>query len=169
MTLAEGSTKRRPVGIGLLTVSAEPSEVLVAYGLGSCIGVAAFDPEAKVGGLAHVLLPQSSGRTPPTRDEPARFADAGVDLLLQEMEAQRAKRARIEVKLAGGAAVLGRENAQRFKIGERNAEAVREKLHEHGLRPTGEEIGGNKGRTLELHILSGKTIVRTAASAGREL
>ena len=169
MTLAESSTKRRPVGIGILAVSTEPTEVLVAYGLGSCIGVAAFDHEAKVGGLAHVLLPKSAAGTVRNAAEPARFADSGIDTLLQEMESQGAKRSRIEIKLAGGAAVLGRENAQRFKIGERNAEAIRDKLQEHGLRATGEEIGGNKGRTLELHIVDGKTIVRTAATAGREL
>ena len=169
MTLAERSTIRRPVGIGDLVVSAEANEVLVAYGLGSCIGIAAFDKEAGVAGLAHVLLPESNDRTPTRADEPARFADLGIDALVRSMEAEGATVARISVRLAGGAAVLGRANAERFKIGDRNAEAVRGRLLEHGLRPVAEELGGNKGRTLEVHVASGKTVVRTAASVGREL
>ena len=170
MTTVEPATKRRPVGIGDLVVSGDPEEVLVAYGLGSCIGISAYDAQAKVGGLAHVLLPGArSAASSAAAKEPARFADSGVDKLVADMVAAGASKGRIRIKLAGGAAVLGRENGERFKIGERNAEAIRERLRTHGLTAVAEEVGGTKGRTLEVQIATGRTLVRLAASAAREL
>jgi chemotaxis protein CheD len=65
--------------------------------------------------------------------------------------------------------VLGPANAEKFKIGERNAEAIKERLKLHGLRPAAADLGGIKGRTLEIQIASGKTFVRTAASPAVEL
>jgi chemotaxis protein CheD len=73
------------------------------------------------------------------------------------------------IKVAGGAAVLGPANAEKFKIGERNAEAITDRLKRHGLRPVALDLGGTKGRTLEMHPATGKTFVRTAASPAIEL
>ncbi len=142
--------------------------MLIAYGLGSCIGISAYDPGSGVCGLVHILLPASEGKTPQP-NEPARFADTGVDALLKQLIALGASRSRLVLKVAGGAAVLGPGNAEKFKIGERNAEAIKERLKLHGLRPAREDLGGTKGRTLELHVASGKTFVRTAASPANEL
>lgn len=156
------------MGIGQLAISKDSREVLVAYGLGSCVGVAVHDPGSGVCGLVHVLLPASEGKKPQP-NEPARFADTGIDALLKELIAAGASRSRVVLKLAGGAAVLGPGNAEKFKIGERNAEAIKERLKLHGLRAIREDLGGTKGRTLEVHVASGKTFVRTAASPANEL
>jgi chemotaxis protein CheD len=166
MTTAE--QRRISVGIGQLAVSRRPNEILVSYGLGSCVGVSVFDPATKVAGLLHVLLPACEGR-PGDRAEPARYADTGVDALLREMAAAGAMIERLIVKVAGGAAVLGPANAERFKIGARNVEAIRERLKAHGLRAAREETGGTRGRTIEIHPATGKTFVRTAASPAIEL
>ncbi|MGE3075686.1 MAG: chemotaxis protein CheD [Dehalococcoidia bacterium] len=140
----------------------------MAYGLGSCIGISCYDPQAKVSGLAHILLPNSEGKRVEDR-EPARFADTGIDLLVQRMVEAGAVSRRLVVKVAGGAAVLGPANAEKFKIGQRNAEAITERLKRHGLRPGATDLGGTKGRTMELHPATGKTYVRTAASPANEL
>jgi chemotaxis protein CheD len=76
---------------------------------------------------------------------------------------------RLVVKVAGGAAVLGPANAEKFKIGERNADAIKERLKLGGISPAATDIGGSKGRTLEVHMNTGKTFVRTAASPASEL
>ncbi len=167
MNSAPADARRVSVGIGQLAVSTDSTEVLVAYGLGSCVGISCYDPQAKVAGLAHVLLPASSGKRSPA--EPARYADVGIDLLLRKMAEAGAITSRMVVKIAGGAAVLGPSNAEKFKIGERNAEAIRERLQRHGLSPAAAEIGGTRGRTMELHPATGKTFVRTAASPATEL
>lgn len=156
------------VGIGQIAVSGDPADILVAYGLGSCVGIGVYDPATKVAGLAHILLPESAGKAP-DKSEPARFADAGVDALIELMTAAGALTERLVVKLAGGASVLGMANGEKFKIGERNAEAIKERLKRHGLTPVASDLGGAKGRTLEVHPSSGKTFVRTAASAAIEL
>jgi chemotaxis protein CheD len=142
--------------------------LLIAYGLGSCIGVSCYDPQAKVAGLAHILLPSSEGKRSDEK-EPARFADTGIDLLVKRLTESGALPRRLVVKIAGGAAVLGPANAEKFKIGVRNAEAIKERLKRHGLSPAATDIGGTRGRTLELHPATGKTFVRTAASPANEL
>lgn len=159
---------RISVGIGQLAVSRDPGVILVAYGLGSCIGVSAYDPGSGVVGMVHVLLPDSEGRVP-EKGEPARYADTAIPSLVQAMSGLGANVSRLVLKLAGGASVLGQANAQKFKIGERNAEAIKEQLKRNALRCCAETLGGTKGRTLELHAATGKTYVRTAASPAVEL
>jgi chemotaxis protein CheD len=168
MTAPPSDARRVSVGIGQLAISRDPKEVLVAYGLGSCIGISCYDPQSRVGGLAHVLLPSSDGKRVEDR-EPARFADTGIDLLIRRLAEAGAVPRRLIVKVAGGAAVLGPANAEKFKIGERNAEAIRERLKHHGISPAATDVGGAKGRTLEVHVGTGKTFVRTAASPANEL
>lgn len=168
MTSPAADARRVSVGIGQLAISKDPGEVLVAYGLGSCIGVSCYDPQTKVSGMAHILLPSSDGKRVEER-EPARFADTGIDLLMTRLTAAGAVPRRLVVKVAGGAAVLGPANAEKFKIGTRNAEAITERLKKHGLKPVAMDLGGTKGRTLEMHPGTGKTYVRTASSPANEL
>ncbi len=168
MSTLTAEARRVSVGIGQLAVSRDPNEVLIAYGLGSCVGISCYDPEAKVAALAHILLPSSEGKRPDDR-EPARFADTGIDTLLQRLLEAGAVKRRLIVKLAGGAAVLGAANAEKFKIGVRNAEAITERLKHHGIRVAASDLGGTRGRTMEVHVATGKTFVRTAASPASEL
>jgi chemotaxis protein CheD len=168
MTTEAAAASRISVGIGQLVVSREVRDVLVAYGLGSCIGISCYDAEARVAALAHILLPSSEGKRADER-EPARFADTGIDLLLRRLAEAGAARHRLVVKVAGGAAVLGPANAGKFKIGERNAEAITERLKQHGIRVVAADLGGTRGRTMEVYVATGKTFVRTAASAASEL
>jgi chemotaxis protein CheD len=162
------STGRIPVGIGQLSVSKDTDASLVAYGLGSCIGVSAYDPVAQVGGLIHILLPCADGKRV-VSDEPARFADTGLAAFVEELKAEGAQKSRLIIKYAGGASVLGKDNAEKFKIGVRNAEAVQEQLSKQGLRTAAQDTGGDKGRTMEIQVGSGKTLVRLAASPAKEL
>src|SRR3990172_10245242 len=136
MTAPPPEARRVSVGIGQLAISRDPKEVLVAYGLGSCVGISCYDPQSRVSGLAHVLLPDSDGKRVEDR-EPARFADTGIDLLMKRLTEAGASPRRLIVKVAGGAAVLGPANAERFKIGERNAEAIRGRLKHHRMAPAG--------------------------------
>lgn len=168
MTSPAVAAHRVSVGIGQIAISKDPNDVLVSYGLGSCIGVSVFDLQTRIGGLVHVLLPDSDGKAADPR-EPARFADIGVDLLIRMLSEAGAIPRRLVVKIAGGAAVLGPANAQKFKIGDRNAEAIRERLKRHGLTPAAADVGGTRGRTLEVFVATGKTFVRTAASPASEL
>lgn len=162
------AASRIAVGIGQLAVSKDKADVLVAYGLGSCVGVSAFDPVASVAGLIHILLPATE-RNVPNPKEPARYADSAIDVLVERMCGAGASKNRLIVKIVGGASVLGAANAEKFKIGDKNAEAVRENLRRNGLRVIAADTGGNRGRTMEVYVADGRTTVRTAAQAAREL
>ena len=135
----------RAVRMGELAV-ARDDEVLAAIGLGSCIGVALFDPEARLAGLAHVLLPEPAG----SREAGAgRFASTAVPALLEELTAAGAARERIVAKMAGGASMFrGLSPNGVAAVGERNAAAVRRALEELGIPLLGEDVGGNWGRTV---------------------
>jgi chemotaxis protein CheD len=167
MTSLAAEGKRVAVGIGRLAVSNDPADQLIAYGLGSCVGATLYDPVAKVAGMVHVLLPKSDGRAVAT--EPARFADEGIERLLAEMKAAGAIPTRTVVKLAGGAAVLGVLNAAKFKIGDRNAEAMKNEFRLRGLKIAAEDLGGTRGRTMYINVSDGRTHVRLAAEQPKEL
>jgi len=168
VTAPVGEGRRTAVGIGQVAVTKDPSAVLVAYGLGSCVGVTMFDPAARVVGMVHVLLPHCEGKEAGP-NEPGRYADSGLDALVARMSELGARKSRIIVKAAGGASVLGAANAEKFKIGARNAEAIKERLRHHSLRLAAEDLGGTRGRTMEVHCATGRTFVRTAASVPNEL
>jgi len=135
----------RPVRMGEFGV-ARDGEVLAAVGLGSCIGIALLDPQARVAGLAHVLLPDP----PPGRDgSPGRYASTAVPALLSELLAAGAARERVVAKMAGGASMFrGLSTGAVGAVGERNADAVRRALDHLGIPLVGEDVGGSWGRTV---------------------
>ncbi|MDO8690644.1 MAG: chemotaxis protein CheD [Dehalococcoidia bacterium] len=108
--------KTLAVGMGEICTARDPLVVLAAYGLGSCVGVSVYDPVAKVGGLAHVMLPSS--REVSLQKLSYRFADVAVPALLEQVQKLGAIRKRLICKIAGGArmfAMLGSSDG--FKIG----------------------------------------------------
>lgn len=155
------------VGLGELKVSQDPAVVLVAHGLGSCVGVCAYDPIGKVGGLLHAMLPESNGRD---AQRPTKYVDTGIQKMLDELAAQGALRSRIVFRMAGGAQML---NAPGFKnvlnIGARNIEAAETVFREERLRLSHSDTGGHYGRTVKLHIGSGVVRVRSAGKGEHEL
>ncbi len=158
-----------PVGIGELRASRDPLEILVAYGLGSCVGVCLYDPQTKAGGLAHVMLPDSGEAS--SQRPPSKFADRAVPMLLEEVVKLGAVPRRIVGKIAGGAQMLAGPgfSVNGFNVGERNVEAVRLALERHGVPLLKADTGGNRGRTLALHLSSGKVLVRTIGEKEAEL
>lgn len=156
------------VGMGGLVVSRNADQVLAAYGLGSCVGLAGWDPVARVGGLAHVVLPDSAANR--ESQSPGRFADTAVPALLDAMTRQGADIGRLVLKMAGGAQVLalGGQNGG-LAIGERNVAAVRQTLRQLGLPLAAEDTGGNSGRTLLLQVGTGRVTVQIVGRPARDL
>jgi chemotaxis protein CheD len=157
------------VGLGEVKVSRNPGEVLTCLGLGSCIGLAAYDPVSKVAGMAHIVLPASSNGSVGSGNP--KFADIAVPLLVEELKKSGAVPARLVVKMAGGAhmATLNPNASNVMKIGERNAEATRELIGTAGLRLSGADTGGSSGRTVRLFVGTGKMTVATAGQPPRDL
>lgn len=136
---------------------ARDEQVLAAIGLGSCIGVALFDEQARIAGLAHVLLPEpASGRD----GSPGRFASTAVPALLAAMEKAGAARSRIVAKMAGGASMFsGLSSSGIAAVGQRNAAAVRRALDQLGIPLVAEDVGGSWGRTIYVQPRDGTYVV----------
>ena len=146
------------VGMADLNVCKSP-DMITTLGLGSCVGITLYDPVTKIGGLAHVMLPDSTAIRNNTNI--AKFADTGIDELLKRVIAAGANRTRLQAKIAGGAkmfAVSGTSDMGR--IGDRNAEAARAKLKELGIRLLVDETGLNFGRTIELYCETGELHIK---------
>lgn len=153
------------VGLGDLFVST--SQDLVAYSLGSCIGICLWDPIAKVAAMAHVVLPSAPAGPVAT---PGKFGDTAVPALLAALERAGALKYRLQCKIAGGAAVLALGGGGSLpKIGDRNAEAVKAALAKANVRLLGAQTGGNQGRTVRLEVPTGRVLVRTVRGTEIEL
>jgi len=152
--------KRRVViDISDAGVSCDPSDVLVTYSLGSCMGVCFYDPEIHAGGMLHCQLPASNMDPVKAKENPFMFADTGMEWLLHKMLEIGASKERLQVKLAGGATMAS--GAQGFDIGKRNYLAVRKILWSHGMFIRGEDVGGSSARNLYMHVADGAVMVRS--------
>ena len=152
-------------GMAECQTSREPA-ILVALGLGSCVGVCMYDRNTKIAGLVHIMLPDSSmARGVP---QPFKYADTGVPMMVDIMRKAGADIRNIVVKIAGGAQMF-RVLGNSMNIGERNVEAVKKVLKSLGMRISAEEVGGKLGRTVKLDSTTGLVTVKTIGSGEKEL
>lgn len=142
--------------------------VLKAYGLGSCLAVGLYDPVQRVGGLAHLLLPHRPART--LSGDAGKYVDAGIQQMVAELLRAGADQQNLVAKLAGGANMFESEYKTLIhSIGARNAKSARETLAGLGIPVIGEEVGGNRGRTVELDLACGSMMVYCARDGGTVL
>ncbi|MBI4408636.1 MAG: chemotaxis protein CheD [Gemmatimonadetes bacterium] len=151
------SAGRVVVKVGDLKI-AGAGATLVTVGVGSCVAIALYDREARLGGLAHVLLPDpSNGRE---NAPPGRFASTAVAGLLRLMEEEGARRARMFARLAGGASMFESLLSDGGRtLGMRNVSAARAALERVSVQVTGEDVGGSHGRSIYFHLDDGRLVV----------
>lgn len=158
------------VGMADLNICREP-DMLTTIGLGSCIGIALYDPGTKISGLVHIMLPDSTQIR--NNSNIAKFADTGIQKLLDDMVAAGAQRRRIVAKIAGGAKMFdissGSDKSAGTNIGERNAEASKAKLRQLGIPLKGEDTGLNYGRTVELYSETGEFWVKAVGKPTKKI
>lgn len=155
------------VGVSDFKVSKNVQDMIITYALGSCIAVVVYDPRAKVGGMLHFMLAESSIDKKKAMDNPAMFADTGIPLLFKSCYQLGAEKKRMIVKVAGGASILDDSNF--FRIGQKNITAVRKIFWKNNVLITAEDTGKNFNRTVELHMADGRVIVRNAGGLLKEL
>jgi len=145
-------------GIGEMVLSRDPKITLVAYGLGSCVALAAWDPRTSVGGLAHFMLPAG-----PPGGPPVKFIDGGLQAFLDGFVRQGGRPHHAQLKGAGGAAMLSIVSGG-LEIGRRNAEAVAAGLAALGLTLHARDFGGTSGRTVQLEVATGRLLVKSVST-----
>ncbi len=135
-----------------------PPNGITTLGLGSCVGIALRDKNNKVGGLAHIMLPDSTVIANQTNV--AKFADTGIIELLKQMEKLGAVRRNVVAKIAGGATMFALSSRTNLNVGERNVEAVKAKLKELGIPILAEDTGLNYGRTVIFYPETGDYVIK---------
>jgi chemotaxis protein CheD len=143
-------------------------DVLVTIGLGSCVAIMLHDATAKVGGLAHVLLPsQALSRQD---DNQAKFPQTAIPRLLDLMGQRGANARRVSARLAGGASMFANLAAPgTIQMGERNSVACRQVLIQHGVPIVGEATGGDYGRTVKLWVADGRVEISSVSHGVQRL
>jgi chemotaxis protein CheD len=155
------------VGIGDCKVSNDPEDVLVTHALGSCIAVLIHDPVARVAGLLHYMLPESSLDPAKAKLRPFMFADTGIPELFHSTYALGGVKSRLVVMAVGGAQMLDPNGT--FNIGKRNQLAMRKIFWKAGVLVRKEEIGGVASRTVRIEVGTGKVMLRTSGSSEQEM
>lgn len=129
-------------------------DVLVTHALGSCVGVMAHDPENKIGGMLHAMLPLSKINRQKAESNPYMFVDTGVPELFKELGRLGGDKKQFIVKVAGCSSPLG--GNKMFKIGERNFMVVQKLLLKNNIPIESESIGGTFSRTVFFNISTGE-------------
>jgi len=155
------------VGMADLKSGKNPDSI-ISYGLGSCVGIALYDAQTKVGGLAHIMLPDSTQAR--ATDNHAKFADTALPVLMDEIVRLGAVKSRVTAKIAGGSQMFSFVQATDImRIGDRNAEAVRVVLKAMSIKLLAEDTGGNYGRTVELQLDTGIFLIKTVDKGEKKL
>lgn len=153
------------VGMADLNTCVSPDGI-TTLGLGSCVGIAIRDPLTKIGGLAHVMLPDSTEIK--NNSNIYKFADTGIEELVRLLVEKGASRARLVSKIAGGAQMFAFQNkSDLVRVGERNVQASKKKLAELKIPILAEDTGENFGRTVIFYPETGDYVIRTAGKPER--
>lgn len=149
------------VGIGDYKVTKDPDS-LITLGLGSCVGIALYDRTRKIGGLSHIMLPDSTAFSREVK--PGKFADLAIPLMVEELTAQGTLKRNLVAKIAGGASMFNFPDRKLSSdIGRRNVEAVERVLTELEIPIIGRHTGGSTGRTMVVDLADFQVDIRMAA------
>jgi len=151
------------VGMADLKICVSPDGI-TTLGLGSCVGIAIRDPLTKIGGLAHIMLPDSTQ----IRDNSnlPKFADTGISELVRCIVQKGGNRTRLVAKIAGGAQMFAFQNkSDLVRVGERNVEATKKKLKELNISILAEDTGCNYGRTVIFYPETGAFVIRAVGKS----
>lgn len=146
------------VGMADMNLCSAP-DAITTLGLGSCVGIVLYDATKKLCGMVHVMLPDSTQIR--NNQNAAKFADTGIDVLLDRLLKLGANRRCITAKIAGGAQMFAfSTNNDMLRVGERNVEATKRKLAQLGIPLLAEDTGSTYGRTIEFYPENGNLLIK---------
>ncbi len=155
------------VGMADLKVCESPG-ILTTLGLGSCVGIVLYDSLSKIGGMVHVMLPDSTKFT--NNENKAKYADTGIETLVNNMLDVGANKERIVAKIAGGAQMFAfSSDSDALRIGERNVEAVKKILDTKKIKIMAEDTGLNYGRTIEFYTETGELLIKSVGKPDKKI
>jgi chemotaxis protein CheD len=142
---------RAAVGIGQAIFATEPTQLTTI--LGSCIALAMYSPQHRLGMLSHVVLPHAAGPT----SSPAKFADTAVPHMISTLRSHGVRPGELVAKIAGGAGMFG--DGKFMQIGNANVQTIVQALSAEGIRIAGQHVGGTMGRRVCFDLATGSVTV----------
>lgn len=155
------------VGVSDMKVSKNPESILFTHSIGSCIGIAIYDPMVRVGGLLHFMLPDSDIDPVKAKNKPCMFADTGIPLLFKSVYKLGGKKQRMKIIVVGGSQVNDRQEF--FNIGKRNYMAVRKMFWKNNIITSYQHVGGNSNRTIKMSVKDGHTWINVSGEGVIEI
>ena len=142
--------------------------VFVTYALGSCVGICLYDRQTKVGGLSHIMLPESSMFSKNDVNR-MKFADTAIVDLVRDLTSLGGNNRRLVAKIAGGAQMFEVQPGSAIgTIGERNIISVKNTLHSLNIPIIAEDTGLNYGRTVYFDLDTGIMKVQSLSRSIKE-
>ena len=150
------------IGMGEIRVRGNPA-VLACLGLGSCVALFLYDGTSRIGGVAHIMLPESSQARPETSGNRAKFADTAPKLLLKRLKGMGADESQIVAKVVGGADMFPQCKTEILSdLGSRSVKVIKSELAAMNIPVVSQDTGGNLGRSCYFDLVTGKVKVKTA-------
>jgi chemotaxis protein CheD len=150
------------VGIADYAISSSPD--ILRTILGSCVGICLYDPETRIGGMCHIMLPTLKDNSKSMK----KYADSAIPMMLKDMEERGARRGAVTAKITGGAKMFTvSENSVMGEIGNNNIARVREVLKGLNIALSSEDTGGNYGRTIDFYLESGMVKIKSMGKQER--
>jgi chemotaxis protein CheD len=152
--------EKEPIKVGMAEMqTALNPDRLITIGLGSCVGVCLWDPISKIGGMVHVMLPDSTQSR--NLQNKAKYADSGIIDLIEKMIKIGSRRTRLIAKIAGGAQMFSfSQKNELLRIGDRNIKAVKKVLSAEDIKIVAEDTGGTYGRTIVFSTMDAQLLIR---------
>jgi chemotaxis protein CheD len=155
------------IGLGEMVVKRGTDDILVAYGLGSCLAIGVYDPVTHIAGMIHAVLPRKHNENDPYCP---KYVDTGIPGLIEAVVKAGADRRRLVFRMAGGANMLLNSSfSNAFEIGSQNIKSAHEVFDALRIKLANQEVGGNTGRTVRMYVTNGRMTVRMVGGVEQEL
>lgn len=124
--------------------------------LGSCVAATLWHPREKIGGMCHVILPES-----PQGKCEMRYGNCAIDEFAKQAAKFKTNAADYEVRIYGGSDMFpDMVKSEGMKIGDRNIEKVKELLKHYKFKIKGIDTGGTNSRKVKLDLSNGSVEIR---------
>jgi chemotaxis protein CheD len=138
-------------------------DTILSTVLGSCIAVGIFDPESRLGGLNHFMLPGELGESGIERSPNAKYGMYAMELLINDLMKLGARRSALKAKVFGGGSVLRFDGGGGSKIPRGNIDFAFEYLAKEGIPVLASDVGGNEPRKIFFFARTGKVLLKRIA------
>ena len=145
------------VNVGIAQVMLGDKTVVLRTILGSCVGICIYEKVAKIGAMAHILLPDDSGKS----GNREKFADTAVPYMIELLTKDGGKIPNMSAKIAGGASMFNFAASFALgNIGDKNIEMTLKMLQKFNIPVLEQDVGGNLGRVIDFNLSDGSLRIK---------